>query len=277
MVGAPRRWSPAWPCATTSRRQATWCTTPSTRRFSTLAPHVDVSTVVPVDYDDRDLSDTMPDGTLYRLGDAPLGTKSFFTDIERALADHLARSLSMELPSNKTLKLFARPGEAQEAFEQRCAAYADEQAEADIAKLRGKYEAKAAKLRDQVAAASDRAQVVDEQARSRERDGLLDTAGDLLGGLLSGRRSKGSLMGSILKGAGRRPSSADQRRREEAQNKVTRLEEDLAEVEAELAEEITEIDAAWMAKAKQVETIAITLEKSDVKVTQFCLAWLPVD
>ena len=242
-----------------------------------LAPHVDVSTVVPVDYDDRDLSDTMPDGTLYRLGDAPLGTKSFFTDIERALADHLARSLSMELPSNKTLKLFGRPGEAQEAFEQRCAAYADEQAEADIAKLRGKYEAKAAKLRGQVAAASDRAQVVDEQARSREHDGLLDTAGDLLGGLLSGRRSKGSLVGSILKGAGRRPSSADQRRREEAQNKVTRLEEDLAEVEAELAEEITEIDAAWMAKAKQIETIAITLEKSDVKVTQFCLAWLPID
>ena len=41
------------------------------------------------------------------------------------------------------------------------------------------------------------------------------------------------------------------------------------------AEELTEIDARWMEIAKQVDTLAVGLEKTDVKVTQISLAWMP--
>ena len=35
------------------------------------------------------------------------------------------------------------------------------------------------------------------------------------------------------------------------------------------------IDARWMGLAKQVATMPVTLERTDVKVTQIALAWLP--
>jgi hypothetical protein len=58
---------------------------------------------------------------------------------------------------------------------------------------------------------------------------------------------------------------------------VARIEEQIAELEDELANDVTDIDAAWMAKAKNITSLQIGLEKADIKVTQVVLAWLPVD
>jgi len=50
----------------------------------------------------------------------------------------------------------------------------------------------------------------------------------------------------------------------------------LQDVESELAGELTEIGARWDGLAGQIATTSIPLEKSDVKVTQLVLAWVPV-
>ena len=42
-------------------------------------------------------------------------------------------------------------------------------------------------------------------------------------------------------------------------------------------QDVTEIDASWMALAKQIDSLQIGLEKTDVKVAELVLAWLPVD
>ena len=44
----------------------------------------------------------------------------------------------------------------------------------------------------------------------------------------------------------------------------------------ELADEVTQIDAEWMAVAKDVTTTPVTLERTDVKVVQMALVWIPV-
>ena len=88
----------------------------------------------------------------------------------RDLVDHLARSLSLELPVNRELKLYGRPGEDTETFTTRCLQAADEKADAEIAKLRDKYEKKATTLRDRIDAASDAADVAADQQQARERD-----------------------------------------------------------------------------------------------------------
>ena len=173
-------------------------------------------------------------------------TSTFWKRIERDLTDHLARSRSLELPVNTALKLYGRPGETPEAFAARCAQVADERADAEVAKLRDKYEAKAATLRDRIAAAEDSADVAAEQQKARERDDLLSTAGSVLGGLLGGRSSRGGLLGQLGRAIGKRgKTSAAEERVEAAENKVGRLAEDLAEIETELAEELTEIDSRW--------------------------------
>ena len=50
----------------------------------------------------------------------------------------------------------------------------------------------------------------------------------------------------------------------------------LADLEANVSEDVQEIDARWKAAAAESTTLAVSLERTDVKVTQLNLVWLPV-
>jgi ElaB/YqjD/DUF883 family membrane-anchored ribosome-binding protein len=242
-----------------------------------LGDSVDMARAVAVDYDARDLrADPVAENPVYRMTDAKLGNKTFFSGVERDLKDHLYRTMTVDLPANTKLKLYGRPGEEPEAFETRCLKVANDLADAEIAKLRDKYEAKVLKLRDQIEAAEDRVDVLEEEASSKRNSELLSTAGSLLGGILGGR-SKGSILGKLGTAAGRRGrTKASKERVDAAENKVERLQDNLEELQEELAEEVTEIDAEWMATAKEITTVSVGLEKTDIQVVELALAWLPV-
>ena len=246
-----------------------------------LLATVDVSRVIAVDYDDRDLRDQPATPCTYRIGDAPIDAKTFWTALERDLVDFLVRSRSMELLVNRDLKLFSRPGETGEAFGTRCYQAADAKADAETADLRSKYEDKVARIRTQMQTAQDRADVLETERDGKRNEELLSTAGSILGGLFSGRKSRGGLLGSVLgkagSAAGRRSrTSAAGDRVEAAHNKVGSLNDQLGQLESELTQEVMEIDTRWNALSKNITTVPITLERSDVRVTQLALAWLPV-
>ena len=63
----------------------------------------------------------------------------------------------------------------------------------------------------------------------------------------------------------------------EAEGKVSRLDRDIAALESELESEVAALTAEWSTKANTMTTMRVGLEKTDVKVTQICLAWIPVD
>lgn len=246
-----------------------------------LTDPVDVSSLIKVDYDDRDLRSEAPAGVTYRLPDARISTKTYFNDIERDLRDHLTRSLTMDVPANSQLKLFGRPGESAADFSVRCERAADERSDAEIATLRDKYETKATKLRDQIDAAEDRANIASEEAKGKKTSEFFSTAGSLLGGLLGGRKSKTKMAGDLLGDAGtaarrRGSTSASDRRVDAADNKVQRLVEQYDQLETELGEDVDGITTRWDAAAADVTSISIGLERTDVNVTQLVLAWLPV-
>ncbi len=240
-----------------------------------LSAAVDVSRAIAVDHDERDLREEMPTGMTFRLAEAPIATDAFWKSIERDLVDHLVRSRPLRLLRNKRLKLVSRPGESAEQFAARCDAAADVEADAATAKLRDTYEAKAMKLRQQIAAAEDRVDVLEGDARGRASDDLLSTAGSILGDLLGGRRSRRRMVGSVLGKLGRR-SGGDRKRIEAARNKVGSLAEQAQHLDAELAEDLIEIDQRWAEVAADVAEIDVPLERGDVKVTGLVLAWLPV-
>ena len=242
---------------------------------------IDATQIVQVDYDDRDLRTNAPDGIVYRLPDGPIKNKTFWTQVERDIRDQITRTLTLELPANVGLKLYGRPGEDPDAFEARCLKIADNKADEEIAKLRDRYESKATTLRDKIAAAEDRVEELEEQTKSKRNSELLSTAGSLLGGLLGGRKSKGALLGGLLGKAGtasrrRGTTSASAGRLETAENKMQRLIDQVEDLEIELADDVIEIDAKWMETGKEITTLTVGLEKTDVKVTQLVLAWLPV-
>jgi hypothetical protein len=245
-----------------------------------LAQHVDASTAVAVDYDDRDLREAAPDGAVYVLPEAKVKDRRFWTDLQRDIVDHLVRSRTMEVFVNRDLKLYSRPGESADDFARRCAAAADDQADAAAAKLRDKYEGKARTLQTQLEAAQDRAELLKDQQRSSKMSEVASVAGSILGGFLGGRKRSNALgkvagsLGGIVSRRGR--SSAASERVDAAENKLERLEADLAEVEAELTGELAEIQQAWEAKAAAVDTLPVSLEKTDIDVVQLALVWLPV-
>jgi hypothetical protein len=236
----------------------------------------DPSRATAVDYDDRDLRTEPQTADVYRIAGAPLTTKAYFGSIERGLRDHLARSLTIELPANAELKLYGRPGESAADFAARCDEVSDDRAAAEIAALRDKYEAKTTRIRDSIASAEDRVDVLHAEAEGKRNDELLSTAGSILGDLLGGR-SRSRTLRSLGTAAGRRGrTSAAHERVEAAQGKVSRLQDELDELEAELTREIAEIDAKWQALAERMSTISVGLERTDVQVAGVVLAWMPV-
>ncbi|MEO1058976.1 MAG: hypothetical protein AAFY28_18875, partial [Actinomycetota bacterium] len=59
------------------------------------------------------------------------------------------------------------------------------------------------------------------------------------------------------------------------QNKVERLNAELAELEADVADDIDELRTKWDSAAEAVSTIEIGVERADVKVTRLALGWIP--
>jgi len=100
--------------------------------------------------------------------------------------------------------------------------------------------------------------------------GLAATGMNVLGSLLGGRRSRSSLAADA-----RRQSTASAKVGA-AQQKATAQEQAFTALEAQLNEDVMALDDAWRAKAEDVSTKTIPLEKADVVVRDFRLVWIPV-
>ena len=92
-------------------------------------------------------------------------------------------------------------------------------------------------------------------------------------GLFGSRRQAASKIGSA---ADHLTRDADGARVDEAQGKVARIGEQRLALDEELAAASAEIDAKWSAAAAEIATIPVSLERTDVKVTELILAWVPV-
>ncbi len=228
----------------------------------------DPADFVAVDYDERDLRDAPAGALAYGMSDAEIGRKTWWTALGRSLGDHLARTRTIEILANPELRLYPRVGETPEQFGARCAAAADAKADAAVAALQRKYEAKLRTLRsraDVAATAGARA-----EAQHDAEHGATVQVTTLLGGLFGGKRSRSSITTEM------RRTSASRSRVEAAYEKASAAERAVADLEAELAAEVADLDAQWADRAGSIELLAVPLERSDVVVTDLRLVWIPV-
>jgi hypothetical protein len=242
-----------------------------------LAPTVEPGAFRAVDHDERDLVPEAPAGATYVVPDAPLGQKRWFAATEKALVDDLYRGRTLRVLRNKPLKLVARVGESDEMFAARCAEAAEAEADKAQAALTTKYRARLDRAEDAVATAADRVAQAREAQRSRRTDTIVAGAGSLLGSLLGGRRSARSMardIGGVVRGQGRGREAAQ--RVSTAEARVEDKRDALAALEADLADELAALDATAREEAAAIEPVEVPLEKSDIRVTQLALVWIPV-
>jgi len=234
---------------------------------------IGVEDVLSVDHDDRDFRTEAPAGASYQLGNTRLQNKTFWTALQADLKTYLAANHSIAIWRCPGLKLYARVGESREAFGARCQHAADEAADLGISRLREQYARRIDRLQDQISSADARVKELEADASARTQNEVMSGIGDLLGAILKGRVGSRALSGA----ASRRSASRKARvRLEAAEEKLSARQQDLVELEHELEEALLAIQNEHDALAATIESLTIGLERTDIRIAEAKLVWIPV-
>ena len=245
--------------------------------FYPLVAHLDADSAMTVDYDDRDLRADAPDGAAYALPAASLEKAAWYRDIEKALIADVRVDRPLEVQRNTELKLYARVGESPEDFARRCAAAAQERADAEAAKLASTLEARINRKRAQVEQARRREASAATEVQTRRGQEVVSGAGALLGVLLGGGSRGRRAARGVGSAAGRRGiSTRAAQRLEDAAAKVQLATDELADLEQQLLDEVDEIHDRWQDAATQTDSVSLTAAASNVRVADRALVWVPV-
>ena len=129
------------------------------------------------------------------------------------------------------------------------------------------------RVRAAIEKGEDRIRELEHDVDARGKEQMMDLAGSVLGSVFGGRRSTRS----ILTGASskRRTKGNAEERLKTAEYRLDENADKLEELEAELTDSLWDIQTEWDDKAKEVETIEVPLEKTDISIDDFVLVWVP--
>jgi hypothetical protein len=238
-----------------------------------LAPALAADSVKEVDHDRRDFRAGPPPGASYDLPDVDIAGKAFWKGLETDLKSHLVGARTQDIYRNAELGLYSRPGESSDQFLARATEVAEQEVDDAIAGLREKHRARLERAQTALAKAENRVADLEEAAGSKQTEELLSGAGDIIGVLFGGRRRTNPL------GQAARRRTASSQARSRADDARAALDDDRAELEelrADLEEEIADLEEEFRAKADSIEAIEIPLEKTDVRVAELKLVWIPI-
>ncbi len=242
-----------------------------------LSDRTSASDMIPVDYDQRDLLSDAPEGATYELPEADIASASFFKSLEKDLKDYIYQQQTVTVFANPTLKLYSRIGESREAFELRCHKVAEEFEDEAAAKIRDKFEKRIKSITDQLEKAEDKLEELKVEHSSRKTDELLSGVGSLLGMFLGGRKTSRGIATDLRRASSKRKQTRTSNQRiQSASNRVEEKAEEVEDLENELADDLLALDLEWEEKAQHIEEMEIGLEKTDIKVDELVLVWIPV-
>jgi hypothetical protein len=237
----------------------------------------DPSKAIHVDYDPRDFLATPPSNITYELPEALFAEPAWFRAVSKLISEHLVATHTLPIFRNEGLKLWSRIGEFEADFLNRCDIVAQTKADEDAADLRTKLMAKIDKLNTAIDDASRTVEEVKANAKSNRRTELLAGAGDLLGALFGGRRNARSIARSVGSAAARHGrSDVASEKLETAEQRVAAKLEELTSLESQLHDELFAIDARWDLVGRAITLVPLSLERSDITVTELAVVWIPV-
>jgi hypothetical protein len=190
-------------------------------------------------------------------------------DLEKDFTEWIYRTQTMTLRINETLGVVAGPDVSDEAFRKMCEDAVEEKKDQAIEAIKAKYEAKLDKLEDML---QDELQELEEDKQEFNHR-RMEEGGKLVEnviGLLGGRRR--SLSTSLTK---RRMTSKAKADVEESEQEIAGIEEDLKELEEELADELKSIETQFDSVIDQVIEEPVSPYKKNIFTEMFGLLWLP--
>lgn len=194
-----------------------------------------------------------------------------YKPVEDEFEDWLYRNERVELFFCDELDEYSQMGEGEGDFRARLQLKAREARDEAVEKLRDKYESKLRTKEGQL----ERAELALDKEKAQAHSATLQTGakiiGGILGALLGGRKSRGSTVTSA--------SRAYQQRADVkvAKNRLEGLEEEVARLNAELAEEVHELGKDFDPLTMELETETVKPYKKDIDIHSVSLIWLPYD
>jgi hypothetical protein len=227
----------------------------------------------PVELSREDLEDRpVPGARFCPLPAAAVKARSYDA-WRRDLEECLYRTRRCELFQSAALGAASQPGESERDFRIRLGELAREKRDDQIAALRKKYAAKVDQLEGRIRRADQQRAKQAEQAQGQTWNTVLSGAGALASVLFGGRRSGLSRVGTALRGASR--TYQEKKDVDRAEENVEALQQQLAELNAELESEIDNLEERFDPEAVELDVLGLKPRKKDVEVRSVTLAWAP--
>lgn len=216
-----------------------------------------------------------PDAAFAEISGA-VGDAKAHGDWEKSLKRWVRGNRPLLLYKSPTLKVSSEPGESERDFRIRLQQLGNEQRDLKVAKLRERYEKKVATAEDRLQRARQALERQAEQSKSQKLDAALSFGTAILGAVLGRKRistTSASRVGTAVRKAGRIGSEAGDVKR--AEQTVARVQERLAELEADFEDDVATLEDAYDAQTEDLKEQRINPRATDTHVRAFGLLWMP--
>lgn len=180
------------------------------------------------------------------------------------------------LYSTKEYKLTSKPNESEGDFRTRISQSSRESRDAQVEKLRDKYASKFSTLQNRLKTAEERVAREQSQAKQQQLESVVNIGTTLLGAFMG----KKKLSVTNARGASSAVKSISRAQRQgadvaRAEESVEGIQQQIADLEAELQAEIEKLSGGFDATAVSLETVQVAAKSTDLSVKVFGLLWLP--
>lgn len=252
------------------------------REVQALVPLLDNPTPVQwdraetVDLSPADL-DTRPAGEAHFEDLPPAAVQAkFYKAWEKDFAEWVYRTQTLDMFRNTALGLASEPYEPERDFRLRLEQLAREKRDEETEALRKKYAAKAATLEERIRRAEHAVQRQTEQAQQHKLQTAISFGATVLSAFLGRKAVSSASIGkatTTIRGLGRTIKGQQDVGR--AEENVEALQQRLAELDAQLQQEIHALATKWDVNTLPLEHLTIRPKKSQISNTWVTLAWLP--
>jgi hypothetical protein len=238
---------------------------------------VDWDAATPTDISESDVSHAPAEGARFAPVPADAGRARSYDAWKKALADSIYRTFRVELLRCDELRMLSEVDESERDFRLRVRQALREQRDRAVEKLRAKYAPKVAALRERERTALQAVEAQKAQAQQSGVQTAISVGSAVLGALLGRKAASAGTVGraaTAARGAGR--TMKERSDVERAQENVEAVRARLAELEAQLAQELEDAAPAIDAMTVELEPVPVKPKKAGISVRAVVLAWAPM-
>jgi hypothetical protein len=195
-----------------------------------------------------------------------------FKKLSKGLKDFLYYNSVLKLKMNEDLEVIQHPEESDRDFQIRLLHRSREKRDIEVDKLKEKYAKKLDKLEDKLSKL--KFDLADDEAeyKARKREELVGAGESVLSIFMGSRRT--SRATTIARR--RRMTSKAKRKADETKEDITRIKDDISELEAELKKAVDQIVEKYEKVSEDLNMKEIKPRRADVRINLIALAWKPI-